>query len=196
MRTRLEDLLVNGSKVGALVRVEDGSGLHTQLCFVDPGGEPIWLESHIDYQGDPRSWVRFRYSQHHVGVHRDLTRPAGVPADTIPSYASFLLVEELASGNDSTMDYHCIVEGEPERGPVPMKLRRTGGLVEEVGPLGTGNRHWIDASGLTRSDWQGAESRRVDDVSSVLDGLSDDHAASVRAFLGQYETREPQDRLS
>lgn len=186
MRAVLESFYISGAKSGALTRVEDETGLHSHICFLEPDGGLFDTESNIRYDGDPTQWIRYDYSERHAGSRYDLVRPHGLPDPTIPSYATYLLVRELARTGRERLSFYSLEEGGPSEPPVLTELRRSGEVIEEVRDGLVGNFHLVDGGEIVTSDWQGAESHRVADTETLLSGLHRDVSEPVRRFLSRF----------
>lgn len=195
MTVTVESFHVAGTKVGALVRKLSPVGLETLNCLLVPDGPMVELRHVFECGEDVFEWTRFRYSDAAGTIQIGERRGTNVVVDgqvleavsdrVIPSYASWLLLQEMVEDGLRELEFHLINEGGSDPAMVPATLRSDGSagtvlLLENDKPR---NTFWVEDGRIVRSDWGGAESYAVDDVDTALDGLSGGVAATVRAFL-------------
>jgi hypothetical protein len=194
--TTVESFHVAGARAGALVRVLSPGRLETLSCFDLPEGPMVRLHHVFDFEPHPLDWTRFSYHDDSTGTVQvgerrdgevivDGDPVASAEQSVLPSYASWLLVQEMLAGDERRLDYLQINEGGTGRELVVATLTRddaagTITLVENDVPR---NTFWVSDGQVTRSDWGGAESYPADDLSSALDGLSTRVVDAVRSFL-------------
>lgn len=193
----VESFHIDGTRTGVLVRKVSPGRLETLTCFDLPdGGDIVSLHHAFEYDHDPFGWSGFSYRDDssrtvQVGERADggvVVNGRAVPTKTdrvIPSYASWLLLQDLVVRDLTEVEYEQINEGGPEPTVVAATLRhdRAQGTVVLLEDDVPGNTFWVADGQVTRSDWCGAESYPVANPHDALEGLSERVATTVRVFL-------------
>lgn len=193
MEKIFESFFIGGKKVGGIVRLLEPTKLSTLTCFQIPDGPLIHLEHRFFFEGSPLDWDRYTFHEYHSTKTTEFKRKTG---NAIPSYAAFLLLRKMIDKKLTRLDFEMLIDGDPVQAPKVATLQVEG--AEEVTfPSGgktiasrvplyvdgkPGNAHWIANDEVIKSDWQGAESYRANDIDDVLDGLNQSTAVILRTF--------------
>lgn len=182
--------------------------MHTLTCFQVPNGPLVHLEHRFYYQASPFHWKRYEFLEHHANRRTEAVLESGqvfdkdgvfvqaVPADTIPSYATFLILKKLAEGEHQGRRLHFLLDGNPAASPQKVNIHVdseeivSGVQGERVRAIPVtilvdgkpGNRHWLAEEKVVKSDWQGAESFHAKDLSETERDLDPTIASLVRNF--------------
>lgn len=168
-----------GLKVGVLVRKVTPTSLATLICFTEPDGL-YHVENRIEFDGeDPFDWTHFVHHDGNTMVERE--HEAEDPEMVVPSYAEFLLVHDMLATGQERLDFVRLDEGTGEYTPASLVHR-----ADEVALVVDDhlvNRHRVLGEEVLASDWGGAGSRPVHDLTELMTGLDDQVAIRLRMFL-------------
>lgn len=198
----------DAGRCGAILRHETARSLRTRTVFRMGGDAPVYLVDHVvEHDGDVRGWTSFSYDSptsgtHHMGT-RDLDGTVHVDGDPAPwlrgavgGYGEHLLVAQVLAGDHGAMSFRQLDEGEPAEAPRRAQLVRQGrertelldgSLVdaERVQLVVAGspsNTHWARDGVVVKSDWCGAQSFLLDDVTALCAGLDQEVVGLIEDF--------------
>lgn len=188
---RWEAFYSDGAQVGALYREIGSEQILTRIAFAIGGGEYFRAESRVALAEG--TWTRSHYRQQPGGVDAQLARAAaGFDAGSLPGYAEYLLVRQVAADPDRVIRFGKVADSAtaavaaattiraeelttlhpPGGDAVPARTVTVRGTVLD-------STHWIADGEVLGSDWNGATSYVVVGETAALTGADE----PVRAFI-------------
>lgn len=168
-----------GIKIGAIVRRVQPTSLSTMVSFTQPEGL-YHVETRIELDDEnPRHWRHYVWHDDQTFVERD--HEPSDPADAVPSFAEFLLIQHLLETGDAELPFTLLEEQSGSLHPAVLVHE-----ADEVGLYVDGeltNRHRVVGDEVIASDWNGAGSRVVHDLDELFQDLDEQVAMRVRNFL-------------
>lgn len=209
---RWESMYFDGRRAGFLVRTLEDGVLITRTAFggAEEGEEALgpaerYLSESVITLGEndsPRGWHSFSFQDSSAPQRATVERErAGLAAEALPSYAEWLLLQDLAHQQRSVESYVRLEESHAFTGafePARTQIRR--GVAEPVQrPDGQAlvadkvqiitrglvlSIHWIVGGEVIMSDWGGpAVSVPVGSLAEALDGFDDNMTTfALRGF--------------
>lgn len=169
----------DGDKIGVLLRHLAPTSLATMVCFGNKA-EPYWVQSRIEFDhADPRTWTHYF---HQVGDKLfEQERPDGLPRDTIPGYAEYLVALKLAEEAEGGMDVHIYQEDSGKLSEARF-IRAPHRVGIQMGD--SIRQHWIYDDQIVASEWgEGATSHRMRNTEELMLGLDENVKRAASQFL-------------
>ncbi|WP_288797940.1 hypothetical protein [uncultured Arsenicicoccus sp.] len=205
MDISMESFHVGGRKVGALVRRLTPTQLRSLLVYRD--GPRLRRTDHtLTHRGDVRDWTSCSLSTPEGSTSARRTDATTIdvdgtaheiPADTIPSSAQTVVLEQMLAGSHTDEEFHVLDESTPQDAPRsahlsvgnPETVQLPGRAEQELGMVtlfvdeSASHHFWFDSHHVLAADWEGPRSYLVSSHDELLAGLDDEVAAAVREFI-------------